>query len=172
MKKLTLLFILIIPFFVVGCTKKPVVQKEDEKTSTENITGSIKDILGVGKSVRCTGKYSDSESTVEMIVYASDAKSYTEISTTTPEEGNFNTYSIFDGVWFYTWGDMMPQGTKMQMSNMDDLDIPEGSQNEYEGMNKKFDYKCSQWVVNNNKFIPPSDIEFNADELVIPYDLP
>jgi|GEM_PF-712260 len=184
MKKAKLIPILILILIVIGLgaffftgqgkktdqaadtQKGQMVDKTKETKKDESFTGTLTDLLKMGKSVKCTGSFSDEESSMEMVVYTSGEKSYSETSFMAADGENMKTYSIFDSEWLYTWNDQ-GMATKMKVSDMEDLakDLPAGEETEEavessEEYQNDFDYKCSAWIVDNGKFTPPSDLEF------------
>jgi hypothetical protein len=186
MKKLSLIFILLLlPFFLTACIKKPEqplpqdspgVQQEfpgSEKPQSDgdgesSLTGSFLDILKMGKSVKCEGTLENDEGTMNLEVYASEEKSYTETQVESSEGEKNSMYAIFDGEWFYNWGDLIPTATKMKVSDVEELSDtfkdPETSIEDEEApagdMAEELDYKCSPWVPDMGKFIPPKDVDF------------
>jgi hypothetical protein len=175
-KFISIFLLILLSVFLAGCIKKPQDNQQadkkqgraqEESGKVENFTGSLMDVLKLGNSVKCTGSYSGEDGSMEMVVYASGKKSYSEMQVDAGEDGIINTYSIYDGEWMYTWTDQ-GMASKMNVSEMEDLakDMPE--QEDYEGaqmsgqqaFQQEFDYKCNPWVVDNSKFVPPSDIEF------------
>ncbi len=181
-KLISIFLLILIALFATGCTKKvsDITGSAGKETGdgVENIKGSIMDVLKLGKSVKCTGSYSNEDGSMEMTVYAAGKKSYSEMIMGTKEGGTFKTYSIVDGEWMYTWTDMedmpeeaammMSMATKMKVSDMEELskDMPNAgdqqaaNQEKSQAFQKEFDYKCKAWIPDNSKFTPPSDIEF------------
>jgi uncharacterized protein YdeI (BOF family) len=159
----------------------PATQKEQAKTQEgsqqttgskmEEITGSLADILKMGSAVKCNGNYSGDSGEMNVTVYTSGNKSYSEMTVDTPDQGTFMTYSIYDGDWLYTWGDY-GMASKMKVSDIQELsgkapsDVPtpkdyQGSETEGpQAFEQQFDYSCTPWVVESSKFTPPSDVEF------------
>jgi major membrane immunogen (membrane-anchored lipoprotein) len=181
MKKLLIITVLLVlPFLLTACIKKPDkslpqgdagVQQDDQSNKDDDgsLTGSFLDILKMGKSVKCTGTMEDDEGKMELQVYASGEKSYTESVVTSTEDETFNLYSIFDGEWFYNWGDMLPTATKMKVSDVEELsenfeepeDTMEPADEKPTGkMMEDLDYKCAPWIPDDSKFVPPADVEF------------
>ncbi|MFC1622056.1 hypothetical protein ACFL13_01590 [Patescibacteria group bacterium] len=163
MKKFTLILIISLAFVVTACIPKKEGGGPEGGGDESSITGSLKDLLGMGKSIKCTGEYSGEDGKMQMTVFVAKEKSYTEIDMEVPDQGDIKSYSIFDGEWFYMWGNMM-NGTKMKIDDIqemaDENDQYESGQGNTKGFNKDYDYKCRPWIPDNSKFTPPSDIEF------------
>jgi major membrane immunogen (membrane-anchored lipoprotein) len=181
MKKLLLISILLVlPLLLTACIKKPGQQdpqdttgqqeQQQEQTNDDgSLVGSFVDILKMGKNIKCTGTVTDDEGTMDLTVYASGERSYTESEITSTEGETFEMFSIFDGEWFYNWGDMQPTATKMKVEEVDDLSdnfenaepATDSTEDQTAGkMMEDMDYKCMPWIVDNSKFTPPADIEF------------
>ena len=181
-KLISIFLIILIALFATGCTKKVSNLTGSGKESgdkLENVKGNIMDVIKMGKSVKCTGSYSNAEGSMEMVVYAAGKKSYSEMEMDAGEDGTLTSYSIVDGEWMYTWTDMegmseeaqgfgMNMAFKMNIADMEEMgkDLPDasdykaGDQQGSQAFQKDFDYKCKAWIPDNSKFVPPSDIEF------------
>ena len=144
-------------------TKESTVQKPEK--DVDSFTGNLMDLLKLGKAVKCTGSFSGEDGSMNMVVYASGKKSYSEMEVDAGEDGMLKTYSIFDGEWMYNWNDM-GMATKMNVSDMEDLEKDMPAADDFEqgekpqAFQQQFDYKCAPWISDNSKFTPPSDIEF------------
>jgi len=175
-KTIPIFLLILIALFATGCTKKSqndqakspssenTAQKPDDKV--DSFTGNLLDLLKKGSSIKCTGSYSGEEGGMEMTVYASGKKSYSEMEIDMGSEGTLKTYSIFDGDWMYSWNDQ-GMATKMKVSDMEDLagDMPAADDYDVQGekpqaFQQQFDYKCVPWIPDNSKFTPPGDVEF------------
>ena len=170
-KKYLIPILVLIPFILTACIKPPK-KKEETITPTpankteESITGSLMDLLKLGKAVKCTYEVQDEDGSYTGTVYVSNKKSRSESIAKTQGQ-TFENYSVTDGEWLYTWSSEEPEGVKMNLSDFEneedfdpskdfDMDSLEGSMN----IGDKFKYKCLPWVVDPSKFIPPSNIEF------------
>ncbi len=176
-KIIPIFLIIFIALFATGCVKKTETDQAQAPTKEDTVkksdgdidsfTGNLMDLLKLGKAVKCTGSISEEDGSMNMVVYASGKKSYSEMVLDMGSEGTLETYSIFDGDWMYTWSDQ-GMATKMKVSDMEDLagDTPHADDydaDEAEGaqdFQQQFDYKCVSWIPDNSKFSPPSDVEF------------
>lgn len=176
-KIISISLLILVALFATGCIKKPQTDQAQTKTSdsttqksdddVDSFTGNLMDVLKMGKAVKCTGTYTGEEGSMDMTVYASGEKSYSEMTFDLGEEGTMESYSIYDGDWMYSWNNM-GMASKMKVSDMEELagDMPEAE--DYEGADAEtpqafqqdFNYKCRPWIADNSKFTPPSDIEF------------
>jgi hypothetical protein len=162
---LTLLFVCS-AFLLSACTKAGVSQPAQEKTGNtqmerEQLKGSIKDLLGLGKNVECRWRYEDEESKMEGVAWVSGKRTRTEMKIDT-SQGEMNSYFLSDGQMAYSWGDMMP-ALKFNLADFEDEgteDTEAGRGANYESWDKEYDYECSNWSVDESKFAVPSGIEF------------
>lgn len=181
-KLISIFLLILISVFATGCTKQLKEKAglgtdggKDSGDKVENVKGDLMDVIKLGKPVKCTGSVDSEEGTMNMTVYASGKKSYSEMEVNS-EDGEFKMYTVYDGDWMYMWSDMkgspeaesMNIATKMKVSDLEDMakDMPtagdydsEGSE-EVQAFRKELNYKCRVWVPNPAKFTPPSDIEF------------
>jgi len=178
-KKFTPIVTLIITsLFLSACnlsipSKTQNAAPEEEKTVSqageETFSGSVLDLLSQNKNATCTWSYTDPEDqqTNTGTVYISGKKFRQEISMDTAEEEKINISTISDGDFVYMWNSSQPgQGIKMkldleQTDGEEDtkIDTPTDVQSSVE-LEKKFDYHCSAWVVDNSKFNLPEGVQF------------
>ncbi len=168
---LVILIAVVALFFVVKPKTDQAIAPSKEGTvkksgdGADSFTGNLMDLLKLGKAVKCTGSFSGGDGSMNMVVYASGEKSYSEMEVDDGEDGMLTTYSIFDGEWMYSWNDM-GMATKMNVSDMEDMAEDMPSEDDYEkaespqDFQQQFDYKCAPWVPDNSKFTPPSGVEF------------
>ena len=70
-----------------------------------------------------------------------------------------NMSMIRNGNDNYIWGDEIETGIKMTLSQ-EDLVAETNEASKYIDLNKKLDYNCNPWGVDQSKFTPPSNIKF------------
>ncbi len=176
MRKLSLFIALIVLILlVVGgaiflnrskeSTSSTTTETPKPTTTKENTMMSLSELLLKGKSQMCTYDYKDAQNgTVKGVVYISGGKVRADFTTT----ANGKPYSgsmINDTKYMYTWSSEAKTGFKTQISDMkqmmDQKSVsPTTTQQQSLDSNVKYDYKCADWVVDNSKFSPPSDIKF------------
>jgi len=126
-------------------------------------SASIKDILGMGKSQKCTWTGEDGESGV---IYTDGKKSRVEVSGALVEKGQ-KMISLNDGEWTYTWIDGADtQGTKIKLADLEEMndqfggDFIEDDEDSEIDEDMPGDYSCENWRARGSMFDPPSDVEF------------
>jgi hypothetical protein len=176
MKKLGTIFILVLSIFLLtACLPKKdqkQTQQQDqqgqvEKPESESFTGSLMDLLKLGKAMKCTYSYTQESTAFQGTSYVSGDKMRTDMEGVVPtEEGDqqITSHFISDGTWTYNWSSMQDQGMKMKLSELEDAgeetDTEDQDYYEQANLDKNFEYKCSPWIVDSSMFVPPSDIEF------------
>lgn len=180
-----ILMILSIGIFLVGCNgEAPEQEMEDEEPSqgegtsdgeeemadpeeeeksdtAEKIQESIKGLMAKGASMKCTFSAEEYEGirNYDQVLWIDGEKFRTEVKMDAEEY--MEVYSISDGEYMYSWSNMNTEGTKLKLESMEEMadeysDTSSGSID----TDVKFDYSCLPWVVTNDKFVPPSDVEF------------
>ena len=133
-----------------------------DNNEEESFFGSMQDLLARGKSVKCTYKNvggEDGEATG--VFYVAGDKMRSEMDIIEKETGKeMEVNSIIIGDWMYTWNNFLPEGTKMNMKEMQDETSENYSQDETNKMKEEVDYKCRPWIPDDSKFIVPTDVEF------------
>lgn len=177
MKKLKyILILLILPLLLTACTKKQdqnTIRKQDRQqeqsgqNEEESMFGSFVDLLKTGKNVVCTAETDNDERSMKMKVYAAGEKSYSENEITMKKDNKVQMmYSVFDGEWAYNWDPETKQGTKVKIEDVEELgkEFMDEAQNpeetETQQYQDEYDYKCRPWVVDNDKFTVPEDVQF------------
>jgi hypothetical protein len=157
---------------LTACTKKVgekgVTENGGAKETTANegetFSSSLKDLMNLGRSVKCTYEFSDGQVTSKGVTYVSGEKTRSEATVVTPEGEEIISNTIVEGNTMYSWSDQDKKGIKITWSDEDmdeDMDLPEaGDSYEYNDLNKEMDYKCSPWIPDNSKFEAPNDVEF------------
>jgi len=156
---LIVLPLLAISLLLAGCGKKTTLS--GVKTDGESFSGSIADLIKLGKNSRCDliGKESDQITSGTNYVASGKVRSDYVVNM----QGQiYNAHSIVDSEWMYSWYDEMPnQASKIKIADMQNYQgeseaNSEGAKN-YE---ENYDYKCYSWKVDQSKFAVPADINF------------
>lgn len=94
-------------------------------------------------------------------VYVSGQKSRTDMLVNAPQTENLNTHFISDGQTAYSWTDGQPQGFKFTIlpdTTTENQTPPENQQ--YQDWLNDYEYRCSDWSVDNSLFQTPEGIKF------------
>ncbi len=156
-------------------------QNQQAKNSVgENFKGSLKNLLGMGKQVRCTWKIQEEGMAIEGIVYIDNKRSKMEMKMKMTDEGvdkdspmaNIQTYTYADEEWVYNWGGPNKQGMKFKLEDMekmqqeaeeasgDNASDEESDNIAMKNWKDEYEYHCQPWKVDQSMFKLPSDITF------------
>ncbi len=132
-----------------------------EGDTLEDFRGSVSDLYKLGKDITCTFERSDDAGTMSGTVYVTGEKMRGDFQITQAGGESFDSHTISDGEWIYTWGatQLGYVGTKIKITETEDVEQT-GEASETPNLDEEFDYKCNSWNVDNSLLVPPSDIEF------------
>jgi len=175
MKKIILPLILVIfagGIFLIVKNKNQIRKIEDNPTIIQEkqsgqesvLKGSLKDLLGLGKSLKCSWSVTDEGTTVEGIVYVSGQKTKTETRVKN-QEMDTTTYFLTDNNTAYSWSQGQTQGYKFNLEDIDqdseDQKDDELENDDYaEVWSEQYEYKCQPWQPDASVFELPADINF------------
>ncbi len=134
---------------------------KNDKSEPEQVTkaSSLKDLIALGTSQKCTFSSEGSEGTM----YVAGGKSRGDFSTTAAGSTS-KGHMMFDGKMSYVWMDGQTQGYKMSLDSVDGnkptnapTNTPTQSGVDYD---KQMDYSCEKWSADNSMFVLPSNVEF------------
>jgi len=148
-------------------TGKSINKEEGQKAESFM---SLKDLLGLGTSQKCTYEL-NSDGEVMKGEVAVDGKKFKQTIEIINEEGATKVYTISDGVYYYLWNDQIKEnGTKIKLEEMENLSSsPTGAESSVDNgeqsqqaldMNKKIDYKCNPATLSEADLALPTDVKF------------
>lgn len=124
------------------------------------IKGSMRDLVALGVSMRCTFTHQTDISNSSGEVFVANGKVRGNFNVTSSAMGNqaFDAYMISDGEDSYVWSSLMPQGYKMPIvESTESTPTQEGID-----YNQNLDYSCAPWPTDASVFVPPANITFSA----------
>lgn len=163
-----LLFALLLSACSLTSPKTSTNQTERQPLETESeeksITGSIKEIMGMGQSLKCSWSQSQDNQEIRGSVYISGNK-FRQTVFMPIENETVEVNSISDSEYIYTWGGFggENQGTKFKIAEFSNITPPpadEGSPSGSVNLEEKLDFKCSPWIVDQSLLVPPTNINF------------
>jgi len=151
----------------IGISPAGEAIQEGQQNKENFFKGSLKGLLGLGKSVKCTWSAVDEDATIEGVVYVSGQQTRTETKIQAPET-NMTMYFLTDGESAYSWGNDQAQGYKFNMADFEDEtsveeleDDDQAEANEYqEAWSNEYEYQCENWKADNAVFAVPTNITF------------
>jgi hypothetical protein len=154
-----------------GAAKTDTGTTKNEETPKTESAKSLKELLGLGTSQKCTFESKTDDTTVksEIIMSGKKFKQTTTMTNLTDTSGTTKVYAVSDGVYYYSWGDSMRgNGTKMKIEDVESKsqNIPADDKpitaegNQEVNMDQKIDYKCSPATLNDSDLTLPTDVKF------------
>lgn len=132
----------------------------ESRVMTGDAPKSLLDLLTVSASQECA--YEDDMGN-SGVAYSSGGKMRGDFMGTANGQV-YRTHMITDGTDMYIWSDGVEGGYKSSLSLMTEGETSvEGEENAQVNTvdpNKKVDYSCKSWIVDQSVFAIPSDIEF------------
>ncbi len=132
----------------------------DDQTDKESYSGSLKDMINLGASLKCTWSSEEASGTS----WIKGEKTFTEVNT---PEGEFNAITKENCAW--SWLEGNANGVKVCYDTQEEL-YSEGSEGgeeadtgaEQQVMEPPADveYDCKKAVINDSRFNPPSGVNF------------
>ena len=141
--------------------KSEDIEKTEEAELDElSVEGSVFDLFKLGKNVSCTYSGTSEGTALTGTTHVSGKKMHGTYSVTTNGntiEGNM----VSDGEWLYTWTSEMPQGVKININKAEEELAGETSDGtSTESLTKDYNYKCTNWKVDESVFSVPTNITF------------
>lgn len=124
---------------------------------------SLKDLMMLGASQKCTVSFSNNNSQSQGTIYLSGGKMRGDFTAQVQGKAMVS-HMINDGTTTYTWVDGMATGFKMQNQAAKASATPTGTMdNQHQSVdpNAKYNYNCSAWSADGSMFVQPSGINFS-----------
>ncbi|MBI2010115.1 MAG: hypothetical protein HYS86_02965 [Candidatus Chisholmbacteria bacterium] len=147
-------------------TENPQAPSTQNASSGQSFTGSLIDLLTLGQNYTCTFQTTDDSGaqTSGLVFVSSGGDKLSGEFEMRDTEGTVTTSNIVsDGEYNYIWSSEMTQGFKTKIEPGDSLFGEGGGDSETPtgiDENKPADFNCTPWLVDQSKFVPPSNIEF------------
>lgn len=128
------------------------------ENSRNHVKSSMKQLLGLGKSVSCEMNTNDDQGITTGKINISGQKMMGSFEITDKDGKMMNSHMVNDGEFTYMWSSATPQGTKIK----NDAVTPAKSgqaQNNFDE-DKEVDMDCSDWTPSTGSFTAPRDVEF------------
>lgn len=125
-------------------------------------SGSIKDLIGLDVSQKCT---MTENGKVVGVIYVDGERVRMDGS-----DGQAGMSSMInDGEWIYMWDTATKSGMKMKNEDTEEMvaesegevEVDVDEEMTPEGIGEAvYDYSCGKWKVDESVFVPPTDVEF------------
>ena len=139
------------------------VKPTEPNTKAEMLQASLKSLLTMGKTVKCTYTNTVKDVNVTGTVVASNGKMKQDFTSNT-SAGPVSGHMIVDGTTAYMWTDQMKQGFKFALNEMPTPAVsgktaqPQGSD-----LNKSLSMSCLPWSATPEAFTPPMMYSFGSE---------
>lgn len=160
-----------VALFSTGCTLKKITTTDsvDKQNVQEGAVKnepvskgptSLSNLLALNKPQKCTWEQTIDGKNISATIYVNGKSFKQELPM-----GSLGTfYGYSDGITFYSWSDATPNGVKMNMVDIsksaDELKTGDATSSTNVDLNKDYNFKCSNWVVDPSVFVVPSNIQF------------
>jgi len=155
-------------YFVFGKGKGPTgTNNPVQQTSTS--PKSLKDLLGLENSQKCTFTNTEEKVSSQGVVYISGGKVRVDFDTTI-EEKVTKSHMIVDRNTSYFWTDESKTGftTTFDPNNQPSAEGNANPASSFDA-NKPANYQCSGWITDSSVFNRPSDVKFSdMSKLLVP----
>ncbi len=160
-------FIILLPLFALlllgaACQKKTKEPAVEQKTETgQAVSGSMTDLLKLGKNSRCELVAKEDEQVIAGTNYIAEGKTRSDFQMKILNK-TVNSHSIIASGWMYSWIDEMPiAATKIKIADLqkNQTEAEKDSEN-LKNYNAKYNYQCFPWSPDESKFVPPAGIDF------------
>lgn len=154
---------------------QPETTQSEPTSSKEKIQGSLFDLFNKGDNLTCTFSGTQVEQDISGTIYVSGKKMRGTFDIEMPQ-ATITSNMLSDGEFMYSWSDLLPQGFKMKLSDVEaqanaDVTDPKLSKEAIENMKnfqQNFDYDCEKWDVDSSMFNVPGNITFTDFSLLMP----
>lgn len=151
-------------YFLFSKNQTVPAQNQTSNTTSgqqgSSVMNSLVDLLASEENVTCNFDVPSDENgnSSKGTVYISNGNMRGDFQTT--QDGKVTSMSMIrKGNDNYIWGDGMETGMKMTLSP-EDLKGETNEASKYVDLNKKVNYRCSPWGVDQSKLTPPSNVKF------------
>lgn len=163
--------VLVIVLLVIGfLVYKFVLSDKDDQGASVNQENqmdeadskSMKDLLGLGSSQKCTYNLSQDKVQSSGVVYLSNGKMNSQYESGLVGSTMVKGYMIYDGQYNYIWSDGSSDGFKMKIEEVNSAQSSQGSGSQAQALdfNQKMDFDCESWNADSKMFEPPKNITF------------
>jgi hypothetical protein len=145
-----------------GKIENSVSNQETSSTSLSQ-SKSLRDMMAMSTNQECS--FND-EGGNSGVVYVGSGKVKGDF--TTIANGTSTVSHMYsDGSQMYVWMDGQPTGFKFSLDSMNDISTDSKVSGNVD-VNKKLDYSCKNWSVNNSVFVLPTNITFSDFSSLMP----
>ena len=144
---------------------QPSVEQVSVPTSPPMTQGNLKSLLGVGRNTNCQIVYPDQSG--PGTVYVGGSKFRGDF-TVKVDAKDMVSHMISDGTYMYIWSEGTPQGTKIKVDTFQNSSPNPSGKAQAVDLNQQVNLNCSDWTVDQSKFILPTGVTFTDLSKLMP----
>ncbi len=154
-------------FFLPKNTPQP--EKQTQKTDKskdvnkiEDVKATLKGLLSMGKSLKCTFSNDTKDASVSGIVYAGNGKVRQDFQSNAGGS-SMSGHLIVDSTNSFMWTDGSDQGFKFAVEQITtDQPTISPAQNPGQDIYKSMNFTCRSWTVDDSVFLLPNTVTFQS----------
>jgi len=139
---------------------------EQTQMKPSSTPASLKELMSGSSSVRCEFSSTEEESISSGVVFAANGKARVDFSSTIDNETTAG-HMIMDDSMAYTWIEGESKGFKISTEATASAQPNQANEKQFDP-EKKLDYSCQDWGVDNSVFERPSSVEFTDVSAMMP----
>ncbi|MDD3486990.1 MAG: hypothetical protein PHF35_01255 [Candidatus Moranbacteria bacterium] len=164
--------------FLAGCGAKnqPASNSEQSaenqnKTVDQNqgnkFSGSMKDLLAKGGSLKCAYSNSDGKFSSSGTTYVADGKIRSDVTSQAGDSSQTTAHVIIADGWMYSWNEGNASGMKINIEEAQNMPssgenspgapAPAPAENQ---LDEKMDFDCESWKADDSMFSVPTEVDF------------
>ncbi len=130
-------------------------QDQAEGEGTASVKTTAKDLLASNKNQQCIFSGTVDGGQNQGTIYVSNKRMHMDYSNTNAGKVTNGSVILLPGTQYF-WDADTKQGAKLAISEAE----IEKSQNENIEIDQEYEFRCSDWNVDDNLFTPPADVTF------------
>jgi len=140
--------------------KTPSTAQSNTGNKSGPIETTLKSLLSMGKSLKCSFSNNTKDASVSGTVYAGSGKVRQDFQTNAAGIAT-SGHVIVDSSTMYMWTDTSNQGFKFAL---DQVSSPSSgsAQSQTPDINKAMNFSCKGWSIDNSFFVLPSKVTFQS----------
>jgi hypothetical protein len=143
-------------------------QNAQPQSQENKISASLKDLLGMGKTVKCNSTNTSDKFSTTGTTYVSGEKVRSDVVSQMENAAETNSHIIVAGGWMYMWNEGAITGIKIDTNSMKQNNPP-AADNSDQGtktppadnqFDSKANFDCSPWTADESVFAIPQGVTF------------
>jgi hypothetical protein len=150
-------------------------QDSQPQNQENKISASIKDLLGMGKTVKCTSTNTSDKFSTTGTTYVSGEKVRSDVVSQMENAAEKNSHIIVAGGWMYMWNEGSTTGIKIDTNSVkqnnppatDNPDQGTGTPPADNQFDSKANFDCSLWTADESVFALPQGVTFTDQSAIL-----